>query len=105
MDASGILQIVLYGAIIVACTPLVGGYMARVFTGERVMLARLLGPVERGLYRLCGIRADQDQHWLSYVAAMLMVNLLGLLLLYGLLRLQHLLPYNPAGMGSLAPDL
>jgi K+-transporting ATPase ATPase A chain len=105
MDASGILQIVLYGAIIVALTPLVGGYMARVFSGERVALDRILGPVERAIYRAGGISPDREQHWTTYAGAMLLVNLLGLLLLYGLQRIQHLLPLNPAGFGAVPPDL
>src|SRR3546814_176570 len=105
MDASGILQIVVYCAIVLALTPLLGGYMARVFTGERVLLDRLLGPVEHGIYRFCGIRADQEQHWTAYAAAMLLFNLLGLALLYAMLRLQGMLPLNPAGMVAVPPDL
>jgi K+-transporting ATPase ATPase A chain len=105
MNASGILQIVLYGAIIVALTPPVGSYMARVFTGERVALDRILGPVERAIYRAGGISPDREQHWTTYAGAMLLVNLLGLLLLYGLQRIQYLLPLNPAGLGAVPPDL
>ncbi|PWC36485.1 potassium-transporting ATPase subunit KdpA [Azospirillum sp. TSO35-2] len=105
MDAAGILQITLYCAVIVALTPLIGGMMARIFSGERVLLTRLLGPVERGVYRLCGVSPDQEQHWTRYAAAMLAVNLLGVLLLYGLLRLQGVLPLNPAHMAAVAPDL
>ena len=105
MDSNGLLQILLYGAILLAATPLLGGYMARVFAGEPVILARAFGPVERGIYRLCGVRADEEQHWTGYALGMLVFNLLGLLLLYGLLRLQHHLPLNPAGMAAVAPDL
>ena len=105
MDASGILQIVLYVAIIVATTPLMGGYMARVFSGERVILSPVLGPLERALYRLCGIRPDQEQHWTAYALSVLAFSLVGILLLYALLRTQQWLPLNPAGLGPMAPDL
>ena len=66
---------------------------------------RGIGPVERGIYRLCGIRPEQEQHWTAYALAMLAFNLLGFLLLYALLRAQSWLPLNPAGMAPVPPDL
>ncbi|MBP2315917.1 potassium-transporting ATPase subunit KdpA [Azospirillum soli] len=105
MDASGILQIVLFVGIVVAITPLLGGYMARVFSGERVALSRALGPLERALYRLCGVRPEQEQHWTAYALSVLTFSLAGVLLLYALLRAQSWLPFNPAGLGSMPPDL
>lgn len=105
MDASGILQILIYIAIIVALTPLLGGFMARLFGGQRVLLSPLLGPVERGIYKVCGIDASREQHWTGYALSLLVFNLGGALLLYGLLRLQSWLPFNPAGMADVAPDL
>ncbi|MGQ9370485.1 potassium-transporting ATPase subunit KdpA [Azospirillum sp. ST 5-10] len=105
MNAADILQIIVFCGLLIALTPVVGGYMARVFTGERVWLDRALGPVERGVYRVCGIQADREQHWTAYALALLAFNLLGFLLLYALLRLQAWLPLNPAGMGPVAPDL
>jgi len=105
MDASGILQILLYFALIVAATPLLGGFMARVFQGERVWLSPLLAPVERGIHRLCGIDPAREQHWTGYALSLLAFNLFGTLLLYLLLRVQGWLPLNPAGMGAVSPDL
>jgi potassium-transporting ATPase potassium-binding subunit len=105
MDSNGFLQIIVYCLAVLAITPLVGGYMARVFTGERTVLARFLGPAERGIYRLCGIDAGREQHWSAYAAALLAFNLLGFLLLYALLRLQDALPLGPAGMAPVDPDL
>jgi K+-transporting ATPase ATPase A chain len=79
--------------------------MAKVFEGERTFLTPVLKPVERLLYRLCGVDESREQHWLSYTGAMLMFNLFGFLLLYALLRLQAVLPLNPQGLAAVAPDL
>ena len=105
MDSSGIIQIVLYLVLLTALTPLIGGYMARVFSGERTFAARVLGPVERALYRVCGVDPSREQHWTGYAAALLAFNLLGVLLLYAILRLQAWLPLNPAAMSAVTPDL
>ena len=82
-----------------------GRYMARVFEGERTFLTPVLGPVERGLYRISGIDETREQHWITYTVAMLLFNAAGFALLYALLRLQAVLPLNPAGMSAVAPDL
>jgi K+-transporting ATPase ATPase A chain len=105
MDAYGILQILIYVALIAALTPLFGGFMARLFEGKRVLLTPVLAPVERGIYNLCGIEASREQHWTGYTLSLLAVNLAGTLALYGLQRLQGWLPLNPAGMGAVSPDL
>src|SRR5262249_42714455 len=73
----------------------IGIYMARVFSGDKIFLSRVLGPVERLIYRICRVDADQEQHWTTYTAAMLMFSLVSLLVLYALLRLQYYLPLNP----------
>jgi K+-transporting ATPase ATPase A chain len=103
--AADLLQFLIYGAIIFAATPLLGGYMARVFAGERTLLAPLLRPLEASIYRLCGIDSEREQHWTGYASAVLAVNAVGWLLLYALLRLQQLLPWNPQHLPPLAPDL
>ena len=105
MEANGILQILLYLALVALATPLIGGYMARLFDGQRVWLSPLLGPVERAIYRLCGIDPAREQHWTGYALSLLALNLAGALALYGLQRLQGGLPLNPAGMAAVAPDL
>ncbi|MGE5476814.1 MAG: potassium-transporting ATPase subunit KdpA, partial [Bacteroidales bacterium] len=101
MDAYGILQILLYVVLIVALTPLAGGYMARLYEGKVSFLAW----VERPIYRLCGTSADREQHWTGYALSLLAFNLVGALTLYGLQRLQGWLPMNPAGMAAVPADL
>ncbi|MER9972133.1 potassium-transporting ATPase subunit KdpA, partial [Mesorhizobium sp. M0060] len=82
-----------------------GGYMHRVFSGERTFLSPILAPLERGLYRISGTSEREEQHWTSYAAALLFFNLAGFLVLYFLQRLQGGLPYNPAGMTAVEPGL
>jgi potassium-transporting ATPase potassium-binding subunit len=105
MDSNGILQILIYILLIVALTPLLGGFMARLFGGERVLLSPVLGPIERSLYKICGVNAAREQHWAAYALSLLMFNLAGVLVLYGLQRLQAHLPLNPAAMAAITPDL
>jgi K+-transporting ATPase ATPase A chain len=105
MTIVGWLQIsLLFLAVLVAIKPL-GLYMARVFSGERTILSPVLAPVEKGLYRLAGIREDKEQGWLAYTLAMLAFSIAGFLALYAILRLQAYLPLNPQGFAGMAPDL
>src|SRR5437899_4254432 len=83
----------------------IGPYLHRVFTGERVFLTPVLRPIERGFYRLSGIREDHEQTWVIYLVAMLLVQVVSLLLTYIILRVQDHLPLNPMGFGPVAPDL
>jgi K+-transporting ATPase ATPase A chain len=101
MTLMGWVQIVVFFAIIVAITPLLGGYMARVYTGQQVFPARVLGPFERGIYR--AIRADvrREQDWKSYAASVMLFSLAGWLLLYLILRTQTIHPFNPQGYHSM----
>ncbi|MFG1480770.1 potassium-transporting ATPase subunit KdpA [Xanthobacter sp. V4C-4] len=105
MTLNGFLQIALFCLAVLALTRPLGGYMTRVFAGEPTLLSPLLRPVERLIYRLGGVDPAREQHWLAYTVAMLGFQVAGFLLLYGLLRLQGLLPLNPQGMGAMAPDL
>ncbi|MBV9062209.1 MAG: potassium-transporting ATPase subunit KdpA [Alphaproteobacteria bacterium] len=95
MTANGWLQIAIYCAIVIALTKPFGGYMTRVFNGERTFLSLVLRPIERALYALCGVREDEDQHWTAYAVAMLAFSFAGFVILYLLQRLQGLLPFNP----------
>jgi potassium-transporting ATPase potassium-binding subunit len=104
MTANGWLQIALFFGLVVLLIKPLGLYMARVFNGERTWLDPVLGPVERLMYRLGGVDPRQGQHWTTYTAAMLLFNLAGLVLLYALQRLQHVLPFNPQDFGPVAPD-
>lgn len=105
MTLNGWMQIALFCLVVLALVKPLGLYMTRVFTGERTWLSPVLGPLERGLYRLAGIDEKHEQHWLAYTLAMLVFHIGGFLLLYALLRLQHLLPFNPDGQGPMAEDL
>ncbi len=104
MTLNGILQIVFFLAILVLLTKPLGIYMARVYSGESTFMDRILGPVERLIYRLAGINPDQEMDWKVYAIAMLVFNLFGLLAVYALQRLQYLLPLNPQGMAAVTPD-
>ncbi len=105
MTPNGWLQIAIFCAIVIALTRPLGGYLTRVVQGKPTLFSPLLGPVERGLYRLGGIDPTEEQNWLTYAIAMLIFKAAGFLLLYAILRLQTVLPLNPAGQGSVAPDL
>src|SRR5215471_6852758 len=83
----------------------VGPYLHRVFTGQRVFLSPVVRPIERGLYRLSGIREDHEQTWVVYLVAMLAVQVVSLLISYVIFRIQDHLPLNPQGLGPVAPDL
>ena len=105
MTINGWTQIILYCAIIVALTPLVGGYMTRVFNGERTFLSSVLRPVEASLYWAGGVDEKREQHWLTYTVAMLLFHVAGFFILYVLMRVQASLPFNPAEQANVAPDL
>src|SRR3954471_4361518 len=96
----GWLQIALFLAVIVALTPLVGGYMARVYSGERVLLSPVLGPVERLLHRFIRVDVSQGQDWKRYARSVLLFSGISWLLLYVILRTQTLHPWNPQGFHS-----
>lgn len=99
----GLVQIVLYLAILLALVKPLGSYMARVYEGEPILLDRLLGPVERLIYRLGGVHQDDEMNWKTYAETVLLFNLAGLLVLYVLQRLQGVLPLNPQGWGAVSP--
>jgi potassium-transporting ATPase potassium-binding subunit len=99
MTSNGLLQITVYFLVLLALTKPVGVFMARVFDGR--MKFRLEGL----LYKLCGIKPEQEQRWTQYAGAMLMFTLAGVLLTYLIQRIQGFLPFNPQGFGTVAPDL
>jgi K+-transporting ATPase ATPase A chain len=99
------LQFTLYAALILGATPILGGYMARVFNGERIFLTPLLRPVERLAYAICGVREDSEQNWKRYAGNLLLFALVGTILTYAILRLQQYLPFNPQKLPGVAPDL
>jgi K+-transporting ATPase ATPase A chain len=104
MTGEGLLQLALYVVVLVALVKPLGAYMAAVFRGERTLLSPLLGPVERLIYRVSGVDPAHESDWKRYALSALLVNLLGIIAVYALQRLQHVLPLNPQGLGAVSPD-
>ena len=105
MRGIDILQFAAYLGLLLVCTPFLGRFMARVYEGEPHLLSRVLGPAERLVYRVCGVDAASEQSWSRYALGLLAFNAAGILLLYAILRLQHLLPLNPMQFGAMSPHL
>jgi K+-transporting ATPase ATPase A chain len=105
MTLNGWIQIAIFAALVVALTRPFGGFMTKLFSGERTFLHPVLGPVERGAYALAGVDANREQGWVTYAVGMLVFKLACFLVLYALMRLQGFLPFNPAGQSAVSPDL
>src|SRR2546422_10307081 len=103
MTAPGLLQIGLYLGVLLALVKPLGLYMARVYEGKPCGLDRALGWLERGLYRLCGVKPDDDMGWKSYALAVLVFNMAGALVFFLLQRRQPLLPPHPADTPAVSP--
>lgn len=108
INSAGVVQLLLYVAVLLALVKPLGWFMARVLEGRAgdapLALGRLLGPLERGVYTLCGVRLDAsrrpiEMHWRSYAAGILVFSAVGFIAVYALQRLQHLLPANPSSLG------
>jgi potassium-transporting ATPase potassium-binding subunit len=105
MTPNGWIQIALFSVVVAILVKPFGGYMTRVFTGERTVLSPVLVPIERGIYWLCGVEEKQEQHWVTYAVAMLVFTMSGFVTLYALQRLQAVLPFNPAGQPEVEQSL
>ncbi|HMD70218.1 MAG TPA: potassium-transporting ATPase subunit KdpA [Bryobacteraceae bacterium] len=107
MTGMGILQIAVFFGILLLITKPAGSFMARVFEGERTFLHPVIRPLERLVYRLCGIQEDAEQRWTLYAGGMLAFSIFCFLFVYALQRLQGILPFNPQGFGGklISPDL
>jgi K+-transporting ATPase ATPase A chain len=105
MTFNGWLQIAIFSVLVILITKPLGGYMTRVFAGERTPLHLVLRPVEAVIYKLCGVRENDEQHWVTYAVAMLASSFAGFVLMYAIQRLQNVLPFNPAGQDAVSPDL
>jgi len=105
MTAQGWLQIVMYGLLVLAITKPLGIYLYRVFEDQTRPLPRVFSPLESWIYRLCGVNPEKEQNWQEYALALLLFSLAGVLVTYGLLRIQPFLPFNPQNLGSVPPDL
>jgi K+-transporting ATPase ATPase A chain len=104
MTIFGWVQIALFAVIVILITRPLGGYMTRVFAGERTFLSPILRPVEHAVYRCCGVDEREEQHWLTYAVAMLFFSVAGFVTLYALQRLQWYLPFNPQGQTGIEPS-
>jgi K+-transporting ATPase ATPase A chain len=102
---NAIIQVGIFSALVTAISVPLGLYMARVFAGEQTMLDPVMRPIERLIYRLCGVHPDAEETWVEYAVSMLLFSLVGMLVLYALERLQYFLPLNPQQFGAVAPDL
>jgi K+-transporting ATPase ATPase A chain len=105
MSANGWLQFAIFSAILLASVRPVGIYLARVLEGERTWLDPVLRPIERLIYKLCGIHANQEMTWRQYAYAVLGISAVSMVVTYGFERLQHMLPWNPQGLANVGPDL
>jgi len=114
MTLIGIIQILVFFAIVVAITKPAGSFMYRVFEGQRTFLHPVLGPLERLIYRVSGIREDEEQTWVRYAASLISLSIFSFLFVYLLQRLQGFLPLNPmhfstpkapTGATPMTPDL
>ncbi len=105
MTLNGWLQIALFFGLILACTKPMGLFIATVTEGRANWMTRVLSPVERGLYRICGIDSTVEQRWTQYAVSLLMFSLVSGLLLYLMQRVQQILPFNPQHFGAMTPDL
>ena len=98
------LQVILFFIALIGLAKPLGAHMARVYGGERTFLHRVLGPIERLIYRAAGVHADAEMGWKEYAWALLLFNLCGFLAVYALQRFQSWLPLNPMGFGAVSPD-
>src|SRR5215467_12920321 len=105
MVGNALIQVGLFSVLVTLISVPLGLYMARVFSGQHTFLDPVLRPIERAIYRICGVHPSTEQDWIEYTIAMLLFSAAGMLLLYGMERLQYYLPLNPQKFGAVAPDL
>ena len=104
MISNLLVQCILYLVVLLAAAKPLGEFMARVFQGERTFLHPALGWLERLTYRASGVDPAQEMRWTQYAVVCLLFNLVGVIVVYGVQRMQHLLPLNPAALGAVSPD-
>jgi potassium-transporting ATPase potassium-binding subunit len=105
MTTNGWFQILFFIAVVFAITKPLGAFMARVFNREKTILDFALRPIERLLYKICGVHEDREMHWIEYGTAMLLFSAVSMFLLYLIERMQHVLGFNPQKLASVGPDL
>jgi potassium-transporting ATPase potassium-binding subunit len=97
-------QLIFYVVVLLLLAKPLGSYMAKVYQGEHTFLDRVLGPVERFIYSLAGVKPEEEMNWKTYAIAAMVFNIFGLLAVYAVQRLQAFLPLNPQGFGAITPD-
>jgi K+-transporting ATPase ATPase A chain len=105
MIANAVIQVGIFSIFVTVISVPLGLYMAHVFAGERTFLDPVLRPLERAIYGVCGVRSGTEQDWIEYTISMLLFSAVGMLMLYGMQRLQYYLPWNPQKLGAVASDL
>ena len=98
------IQLIFYIAVLLTLAKPLGSFMAKVYQGECTSLDRVLDPIERFIYRISGVNADEDMNWKTYASAVMLFNVLGLLVVYAIQRLQGVLPLNPQALGAVTPN-
>lgn len=101
MSLANVLSIIFFLSALLFLTPWLGNYLTKVFLGEKIFLGRVLGPVERLIYRICLIDSDEEMHWQTYVKAIFIFSILGISVLFSLEICQGLLPLNPQKFNGL----
>ncbi len=105
MSWNDLIQSVIFLGVLLLLVKPLGTYMARVYEGKPAGLNVWLGPLENGIYRLSGAHPEQEMSWKTYTAAVMLFNIIGLIVVYGLQRFQAHLPLNPMSMPAVSPDL
>src|SRR6187549_3386745 len=105
MTLNGWLQILVFLLAVFLATPVLGSFMARVFSGQRTWLDPVARPIERLIYKLTGVDERREMRWPEYAVSVLMFSVVSMLVLYAMQRVQGLLPLNPQGFGGVTPDL
>lgn len=99
------IQIWLYLAVLLLLVKPLGAYVSHIFQGGHTFMSPIVGPMERSVYRILDMRADEAMDWKKYAIALLLFTLMGIISLYALERLQSVLPLNPQNLGAVKPDL
>jgi len=97
-------QLIFYAVVLLFLAKPLGTFMSKVYQGEHTFLDHVLAPVERFIYRLAGVNSDEDMNWKTYAIAVLLFNVMGLMAVYILQRVQAVLPLNPQGLGAITAD-
>ena len=98
------IQVGFYLLVLLVLVKPLGSYMARIYEGSPVGINVWFAPVEKLIYRLCGVRSEQGMSWKTYAVAMMLFNILGILVVYAIQRFQAVLPLNPMAMPAVSPD-